>query len=169
MGISRITNEELKARKVEELKKLLDKFAGLAMQSLMQHWMRFDENGFERADSPNPKHFLSLAGRATSLGWGEWHPDSKSVHSLASKLANEAYFIAESMIVQRRFTLENLSDFDISEFIENLDCKGDIGDAEATEETTCSTNTSWPYDDGGPVLGVHSVKPAADVSQVGSS
>ena len=42
MNNAGVTDEVLKERKIEYLKALLDKFAGLAMQSLMQHWLHPD-------------------------------------------------------------------------------------------------------------------------------
>lgn len=44
-----------------------------------------------------------------------------------------------------------------------------VKDAEATEETACSTNASRQHDDRSAVLGVSPIKPPTDVSQVGSS
>lgn len=120
MGIIKETSEELKAHKVEELKKLLDRFAGMAMQSLMQHWLVLDENGNDRASVNNSIDFDSLASCTILLGWGESYPDKGVDHSFADELASTAYFIAEAMIKRRKHTLENLSGcFEISEFIEN--------------------------------------------------
>ena len=139
-------------------KELLDVFAGLAMQSLMQHWLHLDESGLNRreyADAGLKGDFCSLASGAMACGWGSEFPtNTKPNQSCAEQLAGDAYFIALSMLKIR------------SEFHGSID-EGIY--AQATKEAAGSQNPSRQHHDRGSVLGVHPVKPAADVSQVGSA
>ena len=139
-------------------KELLDVFAGLAMQSLMQHWLHLDESGLSRreyADAGLKGDFCSLASGAMACGWGSEFPtNTKPNQSCAEQLAGDAYFIALSMLKIR------------SEFHGSID-EGIY--AQATKETEGSQNPSWRNHDRGSVLGVHPVQPAADVSQVASA
>ena len=122
MDVVSVTNE-LKARETEKVKELLDKFAGSAMQSLMQHWLRLDEFGCERNDYLNKDEFCSLASSAMAMGWGSDHPHGGKDVSYADELADLSYFIASKMLKQR------------SEYHKLID---EVNDAKATEKTASS-------------------------------
>ena len=138
-------------------KELLDVFAGLAMQSLMQHWLHLDESGLNRreyADAGLKGDFCSLASGAMACGWGSAFPNTESNQSCAEQLAGDAYFIALSMLKTR------------SEFHGSID-KGIY--AKTTKKSASTEDAGRVHDDGGSVLDVHSNQPAPDVLQVGST
>jgi hypothetical protein len=157
MGIVSVT-DELKAIEAEKLKIMLDKFAGAAMQSLMQHWLHLDENGFTENEflaKGDYRHgeFCSIAGGATVLGWGSDYPHSSEGVTYADQLAELSYFIASKMLKKR------------SEYHDFID---EVSDAKATEKAESAANQSGRGNDGSTVLGVPAVEPAAGESQVGS-
>jgi hypothetical protein len=136
---------------------MLDKFAGAAMQSLMQHWLHLDEVGFTEseflANGDTRSSFCSLASAATALGWGSDYPHSSKGVTYADELADMSYFIASAMLKKR------------SEYHDFID---EVSDAKATEKAESAANQSGRGNDGSTVLGVPAVEPAAGESQVGS-
>jgi hypothetical protein len=135
MNNAGVTDEVLKERKIEYLKALLDKFAGLAMQSLMQHWLRLDESGFEKTNFDDKEGFISLAGEVMSMGWGSHYPGGEGNEiTYADELANSSYYIAAAMLkwrlVQHDFT-------NFNELVDNLDGEK-IRNEKATEQEASS-------------------------------
>lgn len=150
-------NENAMADIKIERRKFRDRCAIAAMQSLIQVYASLDENGYGALAYNDPANFQSMAGRAVENGWRD--PPGGSV---ADHIAMESFSIARAMQIERD-DQDNLDDEDFEEETE------EDGDAEATEETACSTNASRQHDDRSAVLGVSPIKPPADVSQVGSS
>ena len=135
MNNAGVTDEVLKERKIEYLKALLDKFAGLAMQSLMQHWLRLDENGFEKTNFDDKEAYMSLAGSAMCMGWGSHYPGGEEDEiTYADELANSSYYIAAAML---KWRLEQHDFTNFSELVDNLDDEK-IRNEKATEQEASS-------------------------------
>lgn len=84
----------------KEMIELRDRIAIAAMQGLLRHWERFDENGCSVHDA-NDADFGSLAQAAMCEGWGSEHP-VKPACTYAYRLASDAYYIAEEMLRCRK-------------------------------------------------------------------
>jgi hypothetical protein len=128
-------------REIEKLKELLDKFAGLAMQSLMQHWLQLDGKGLTRDDFASKDEFWSLASSAMATGWSSCYPNARAKEyqiDHADQLANKSYFIASAML---KWRLEYIEDMDFNELLENSSDEKST-DAQTTEETAGSENPS---------------------------
>lgn len=163
MSSVEIKNEDLMESKIEELNEQLDRFAGLAMQSLMQHWVHLDENGGTRRDAVSRRddQFSSLASAAMFNGWGDDFPNVTPHQSYAEYLASDAYYIALSMLKVREEFRKTI----VEGFHKSI---AECFHAQTTKEATSTEDAGRVHDDGGSVLDVHSLQSSPDVSQVGS-
>jgi hypothetical protein len=130
----------------EDRRAMRDRFALAAMQSIIRIHALFTKSGLSQPMGDGA--FLSLAGEATQIGWGELRDTG---FSYAEDLAIDAYQIAEAMMLER-----NRSDR-----FEDDNNKKRYDDEEKTKEPESAANQSGRRNDGSPVLGVSAVKPAA--------
>ena len=122
-------------REIEKLTELLDKFAGLAMQSLMQHWLQLDSKGLTRDHFTSKDEFWSLASSAMAAGWSDFYPGAENYSvDYADELASSSYCIATAML---KWRLVYTEDMDFNEFIETFD-ERKIRNAQTTEEAAGS-------------------------------
>jgi hypothetical protein len=147
---------ERKKQETKERRAARDKFALVAMESLIRVYSTVGDSGLSQ--STGDSDFVSLAGEATREGWMGLQGTG---YSYAEYLSQDAYAIAEAMMTER-------SRYDRLEESKHREENNDEEETETTEKAESAANQSGRGNDGSTVLGVPAVEPAAGESQVGS-